>query len=128
MLNRVRKGTRRTYIGDKHLYTDMQPLRPLFLCLLGGLLFNPGSVLGQDHPAPAPLPKPNFRAAPLDSAALARSPIDRMPILKPDLSQLAKMPTLKTDSLARFPMPQLQFPQSRPYLFEQRKDAKKPGR
>ena len=92
------------------------------------MLANPDNVLGQgrDHPAPAPFPQPNFRAFPLDSAALARTNIDRMPIFKPDLSQLANMPTLKIDSLDRFPMPQLKTPQ--PYFFEQRKDAKKPSR
>ncbi len=108
----------------------MHTIRPLFLCLLGWLLTNPGSVLGQqrDQLAPAPFPQPNLRVVPFDSAALARGNIDRMPILKPDLSKLAKMPTLKIDTLAQFPMPRLQYPRSHPYLFEQRKDAKKPGR
>jgi hypothetical protein len=108
----------------------MHTIRPLFLCLLGGLLANPGSVLGQqrDHLAPAPFPQPHLRAVPLDSAALARINIDRMPILKPDLSKLAKMPTLKIDSLAQFPMPRLESPRSQPHHFEYRKDPKKPGR
>jgi hypothetical protein len=108
----------------------MHTIRPLFLCLLGGLLAHPGSVLGQqrDHLAPAPFPPPNLRTAPFDSAALARTNIDRMPILKPDLSKLAKMPTLRIDSLSRFPMPRLEYPRSQPYRFEQRRDPKKPGR
>ncbi len=108
----------------------MHMIRPLFLCLLGGLLAHPGRVLGQqrDQLGPAPFPLPNVRPVPLDSAALARTNIDRMPILKPDLSKLAKMPTLKIDSLDQFPMPRLEYPRSQPYRFEQRKDAKKPGR
>ncbi len=108
----------------------MHMIRLLSLCLLGGLLANPGHVLGQErnHRVPAPFPQPNFRAFPLDSAALARTNIDRMPILKPDLSQLAPMPVLKIDSLDRFPMPQLKTPHPRPYFFEPRRDAKKPGR
>jgi hypothetical protein len=108
----------------------MHTIRPLFLCLLGGLLAHPGSVRGQqrDHLAPAPFPHPNPVTRPLDSAALARTNIDRMPILKPDLSKLAKMPTLKIDSLARFPMPRYQYPGPQPYQFEYRKDPKKPGR
>jgi hypothetical protein len=108
----------------------MHTIRPLFLCLLGGLLAHPGSVPGQqrDHLAPAPFPQPNLRVVPLDSAALARTNIDRMPILKPDLSKLAKMPTLKIDSLAQFPMPRLEHPRFQPYRFEHRRDAKKPGR
>ncbi len=112
------------------MYTDMHTIRPLFLCLLGGLLAHPGSVPGQqrDPLAPAPFPHPNPRIGFLDSAALAPVNIDRMPILKPDLSKLAKMPTLRIDSLAQFPMPRLEYPRSQPYLFEQRKDAKKPGR
>jgi hypothetical protein len=108
----------------------MHTLRLLSLCLLGGVLSNPGHVLGQgrDHRVPAPFPQPNFRAFPLDSAALARTNIDRMPIFKPDLSQLANMPVLKIDSLDRFPMPQLKTPHPRPYVFEPRQDARKPGR
>jgi hypothetical protein len=107
----------------------MHMIRPIFLCLLGGLLANPGSVLGQgrEHLAPAPFPQPNLRAMPLDSAALARTNIDQMPILKPDLSQLVKMPIMKIDSLAQFPMPRLQHPQPGPYLFEKRNPAEKPG-
>jgi hypothetical protein len=105
----------------------MQTLRPIFLCLLGGLLANPGSVLGQDHLAPAPFPQPHLRAFPLDSSAVSRANIDRMPILKPDLSQLVKMPTMKIDSLAQFPMPGLQHPQPGPYLFEKRNPTGKPG-
>ena len=106
----------------------MQMIRPTFLSLLGWLLTNPASLMGQqrDHLAPAPFPPSNFRIMPFDSAALAQTNIDRMPIAKPDLSRLAKMPTLKIDSLAQFPMPRLQFP--RPYPIEPRKDAKKPGR
>jgi hypothetical protein len=105
-------------------------IRPLFLCLLGGLLAHPGSVLGQqrDHLAPAPFLHPNPLTRRIDSAALARTNIDQMPILKPDLSQLAQMPILKIDSLDRFPMPQLKTPHPRPYFFEPRRDAKKPGR
>jgi hypothetical protein len=101
----------------------------LSLCLLAGLLANPGNVLGQerDHLTPAPFPLPNLRTFPLDSAALAWTHTDRMPILKPDLSQLVKMPTLKIDSLAQFPMPQLQTPQPQPYFFKRRKDPKKSG-
>ncbi|MBD0259863.1 MAG: hypothetical protein ICV83_29440, partial [Cytophagales bacterium] len=94
------------------------------------LLAHPGSVLGQqrDQLAPAPFPHPHLRTVPLDPDALARANLDRMPILKPDLSKLAKMPTLITDSLAQFPMPRLEYPRSPPYRFEYRKDTKKPGR
>jgi hypothetical protein len=105
----------------------MQTIRLRCLCLLGGLLANSGPVQGQgrDHLAPAPFRQPGPQALLHDSAALDRNP-DRMPILKPDLSQLARMPVLKIDSLNRFPMPQLQVPGPRPYYFEKRNDAKKP--
>jgi|GEM_PF-3276007 len=100
----------------------MHTIQPIFLCLLGWVLAHSGSVLGQQRAplTPAPSPPPHFWALPLDSAALARSNVDRMPILKPDLSKLAPMPNMRVDSLHHFPMPRLQHPPSGSLRFEGR--------
>ena len=112
----------------KRFYRNIRTIRPLFLCLLGWVLVHPGRVLGQQREHPAPSPPPHFRTLPPDSAALARSNVDRMPILKPDLSELAKMPSRRVDSLHHFPMPQLQYPGSGPFRFEKRDPLGKRGK
>jgi hypothetical protein len=114
----------------KHFYRNMHTMKPLFLCLLAWVLAHPGSVLGQqrDHPVPVPSPQLHLRTLRPDSAALARSNLDRMPILKPDLSKLAKMPNMRVDSLHHFPMPTLLDPRPGPSLFEKRYPSGKPGK
>jgi hypothetical protein len=50
-----------------------------------------------------------------------------MPVLKPDLSKMAKMPTMKVDSLPRFPMPNPHFRRSDPYTPGKKDDMQKPN-
>jgi hypothetical protein len=61
------------------------------------------------------------------SAALARTNIDCMLILKPDFSKLAKTPTLQSTACPGSHAPP-GVPRSQPGLFEQQKDTKKPCR
>lgn len=90
----------------------MHPIRPLFFCLFVWLVPGSGILLGQqqDNARPAPGTEPQFGIAPGDTMRVARSNIDQMPVLKPNLSKMAKMPVAKVDSLSRFPMPNPQLP------------------
>jgi len=93
--------------------TAMRLLRPLLFILTGLSCY-----LGQAQEPPKkpmlPAPDPAIRIWTAPGDSVPRLTFDRMPILKPDLAKLAKMPVLKIDSLSRFPMPQYRFPKPGP--------------
>ncbi len=107
----------------------MHAIRPLFFCLFVWLIPGSGNLLGQQQEDThlAPQTEPLFQPRAGDTARVTQSNIDHMPVLKPDLSKMAKMPTMKVDSLPRFPMPNPHFRRSDPYTPGKKDDMQKPN-
>ncbi len=108
---------------------DMHTIKPLFFCLFVWLIPGSGNLLGQQQDDSNPAPRMELHSGPMpgDTMGVARSSIDQMHVLKPDLSKMAKMPIMKVDSLPRFPMPNPHFPRSKPYTPGKKDNMQKPN-